>query len=245
MEMQSTPAAVETAPNIWQTIVGVFTSPSQAFEGFKKKPTLLVLLILTFLISYFMSVPIAKYNAMVQYDLVKTSEIIPPAQLEEIRTKAENANPWLSSIGTPFVIVVVGLVTALLAMFFGRVIFGGSAGYKEIWGVVLLTGLITILGGLLRIPLVLAKGTMLVSYGLAAFFPGKNFSSILYSLFFYCDIFFVWSVIAGGIGYSKIFGISRGKGIFTAFISSFIMVLLLVSLTAFGISIAGVEVSFF
>lgn len=246
MEMQSAPSpVVEAAPSIWQTIVEVFTSPTKAFDGYKKGPTILVPLLLVILLSFFMSVPVAKYNAMVQYELVKTSEIIPPAALEQMRSDAENVNPWVNSIGSPAAVVIIGLIAALLAMFFGRVIFGGSAGFKEVWGIVLLTGLITILGGLLRIPMVLAKETMLVSYGLAAFLPGKDFSSILYSLLFYCDIFFFWSVIVAGIGYSRIFDISRGKGIFTAFISSFIMILLLIGLTTVGLSFAGVDISFF
>lgn len=246
MEMQSSPPAASVeAPSIWQTMIGVFTGPTQAFEGYKKRPTILVVLLVTMVLAYGMTVGVAEYNAKMQYEMLKTSEIIPPAQLEQMRIEGENVNRWTNAIGAAIVVPIITLIAALLAMFFGRVIFGGTGGFKAVWGVAMLAGLIALFGGFLRIPLVLSKGTMLVSYGLAAFLPGKDFTSIFYSLCYYCDIFFVWDVIVGGIGYSAIFGISRGKGIFTAFISGFIMVLLLIGLTAIGISFAGVEITFF
>jgi hypothetical protein len=246
MEMHSAPIpAVEAAPSIWQTMVEVFTSPTKAFDGYKKNPTILILLIVTMVIAYLMSVPTAKYEAINQYEMMKSSEILPPTVIEKMRTDAENMSGWIGAVGKPIAIPIFGLISALLALFFGKVIFGGTAGFKEVWGVVLLAGLIGLLGEILRIPLVMAKETFLVSYGLAAFFPGKNFTSILYALFFFMDVFFVWTVFVAGVGYAKIFGISRGKGIFTAFISSFIVILLVMALILVSMSFAGVKISFF
>ena len=140
--------------------------------------------------------------------------------------------------------VFASLISALVVWFVGSFFFGGTAKFKAVWGVALITSLIPMAGGLLRMPMVIAKDSILVSYGLAAFMPGGDFTSILFTFLYYLDAFAIWSLIVAGIGYAAVFGFSRGKGITTSAIVSLLFIVLIISLSAIGMSFAGVKITF-
>ena len=240
------PEVVAVKPkSIWGIIVKVFSAPKQAFEDFKPKPRILVLLIITMVVAAVVALGTAKYQALLQYELLKTSAVIPQQILDQTRQAASEVDLLKAIPGGAIVVVIVGLLVALVAWFIGGFLMGGKAKFKAAWATTLLGGLIMELGSLVRLPLIMAKESVYVSLGLAAFFPGKDFRSIFYSLLYYFDIFMVWAIIVTGIGYGIIFGLSRGKGITTAFIAYAVFVLLSITLSSVGLSFAGVEISFF
>ncbi len=232
------------SPSTISLIIGVFTSPTQAFGEFKKRPRLLVPLIVTIVLMAIGGAIGAKYNNMAQYDMMKKSTTLPPAVLEEMRQNALDSGPVTGAITPAVAVVVINLLAALVAWFLGSFVFGGKSNFKAVWATCIMGGLIPVAGGLLKLPLMYAKDTMQVSYGLAALMPGKDFTSILYSLLFYLDVFAIWGVIVTGIGYAAIFGLTKGKGITMSAIVTLIFVGLLIGMTAFGMSFAGVEMSF-
>lgn len=232
------------AKSIWGIMIGVFTSPTEAFAEFKKKPTILIPLIAIFVLAGGVGALMAEYSSMMQYEMLKNSTVIPPQALEEMRQDALDPSMLTTGLFGGIAIVVFGVISALVAWFLGSVIFGKKANFKAVWGVELVAGLIPMVGGLLRLPMVYAKGTMMVSYGLAALLPGRDFTSILYSLLYYTDIFAVWGIIVAGIGYAAIFGLSRGKGIAIAAIAFGLFVMISIGLSAVGMMFAGVEITF-
>ena len=229
--------------SIFSLVVGVFTSPTATFAEFSQRPQILIPLILTVVIMAATGAVSVKYSSMAQYEMMKTSTVIPPAALEEMRQDALDANPVTGAIAPVAFVVVIGLLAALVAWFLGSFVFGGQAKFGAVWAVGLMGGLISIVGGLLRLPLVFAKGTILVSYGLAAVLPGKTFTSVLYSIFYYLDVFAVWGIIVTGIGYAAIFGLTKGKGMAVAAITMLLFTGLLIGLTVFGMSMAGVDIT--
>lgn len=231
--------------NIWAIIGGVFSAPTEAFESFKSNPTWVIPLILVVILGGVNGVLMGPYGAQAQVDMLETSTSLPPEAMEQIIANAQDSNPVTSFLGGAFVLGFVTLLTAAVAMFLGKFVFGGASTFLPIWGVTLLGELIQMLGGLLRMPLVWAKDTMFVSYGLASLMPGKDLTSIFYSLTYYCDFFWFWSAVVTGIGYAAIFGISRGKGWTTSFVTFFMFVVLIILMSAVGLSFAGVEFSFF
>lgn len=245
-EMSESPSVTsESALSAWGVIVSVFTNPKEAFESYVKKPSIVWPLILTIVIGGLVAGATGKHGAMMQYDIMKNSIILPAEVLEEMRTSALEANPVTSGVTGAIMVVVITLISALIVWVLGSFVLGGKAKYKEVWGAVLLAGLIPLLGDLARLPMVFAKDSMLVSYGFAAMMPGKNFTSILYQLAYFADFFAIWGLIVAGIGFGCVFGLSRGKGTTIAVLNFVIVVTIVISLTAFGMSFAGVEISFF
>jgi len=231
--------------SIWKIMVGVFTAPTEAFAAFNLKPRILMVLLVTIVLGFITNYFMTEYSAQMQYDMVSQSTIIPPQQLEQMRADAANPNRLtggLVAVGGQFIGV---LIFALIAWGLGSFLMGGDSTFKKVWGVSLLSGLISMIGGLVKLPLIMAKDSIYVSFGLAALFPGKDFTSIMYSVLFYLDAFMIWALIVSGIGFAAVFNISRGKGITIAIIIDLLFIVVMVGLMSVGMSFAGVEIKFF
>ena len=229
--------------SIFSLVIGVFTSPSATFTEFSRRPQILIPLILTVVLMAVAGAVGVKYSSMAQYEMMKTSTVLPPAALEQMRQDALDANPVTGAIAPAAFVVVIGLLAALVAWFLGSFVFGGQSKFGAVWAVGLMGGLISVVGGLIRLPMVFAKGTIFVSLGLSAVLPTKSFTSVLYSIFYYLDVFAVWGIIVTGIGYAAVFGLTKGKGVALAAITTLLFVGLLIGMTVFGMSMAGVDIT--
>ena len=123
-------------------------------------------------------------------------------------------------------------------------LFGGKAKFSEIWGVGLLAAIIPMIGGLIRIPMAIAKGTAQVSIGPAALLAQTDYVSVLGFFFYFTDVFAIWSLVVLCFGYAAIFGISGTKGAATAILSWLIMTVIALGAMLGGMSLAGVDIRF-
>lgn len=250
--MESTQPGVVTgtpgpSPSVWSRIGNVFFSPTQAFENYSVSTSALVtLIILTVVLSIAMTFPIMKYQTLEQIRVLETSPNIPPQALEQMRQNAENPGLVGSIVVTPIVILIIGIIGALLAWMFGGFIFGGKkVSFATVWSVALLGGLISMIGAVLKVPLIIAKESVRVSFGLAALLGSMKPTAIFYTFASYLDVFAIWSLIVTGIGYALIFGFTRGKGIAISVLVWVIVLGAAISLQVMGLMLAGVDVTFF
>jgi hypothetical protein len=229
----------------WGIIAGVFTKPTESFAAFNLKPRILIILLVAIILGLVSNYFMAEYSAKMQYEMVSQSTVIPPQQLEQMREKIDNPDRVMGAIFGAVGQVVVGVIIALLAWALGSFVMGGESTFKKVWGVTMLGGLIPLAGAVIKLPLIIAKDSMYVSFGLAALFPEKDFTSIVYSVLFFFDAFMIWSLIVTGIGFAAIFNITRGKGIAIALILDLLFIGFMIGIMAVGMSFAGVELSFF
>jgi hypothetical protein len=252
-EAQQSPGPADVAalsPDVKQkstfgVLVDVFTAPTRAFEAFNAQPRVLLAIILLVVISAATGYLTAPYSAQLNAEILSQSSTLPPEYLEQTRQNAENPSLLQPVIGAPVVIIIVTLVEALVALFLGKLIFGGDAKFKTVWGVGLLSALIVAVGGLLRVPLIMAKDSMFVSIGPAALLPNKTFTSLAYLFFYYLDLFAIWAIIVAGIGYAVVFGFTRGKGYTVSVIVSVLMILIGMTFQYVGMAFAGVKTTLF
>jgi len=240
----TTEAVPASSRSIWAIVVDVFAAPTKAFESFKQKPTIWVPLILIIVLAAISGGIPYKQNAQAQYDLLSQSTTLPPQFLEQARQDVESGSPWKGTIGGAIVFPIISLIVALIAWVFGSFIFGKKTPYLHVWGVTLLADLIGLVGAVLRTLLIVAKDSVFVSLGPAALMPGKDFTSILYTILYYTDIFTIWGVIVAGLAYATIFGLSRAKGMTISIILWALVLLFVVGGQVIGLSFAGVDVSF-
>lgn len=93
---------------------------------------------------------------------------------------------------------------------------GGNGRFKHMLGLVYWTGLIPyVLGSILRLPLVLAKESVMgVSLGLAALGGGLEYTSFGYQLLTtYGDFTMWWALVLLVIGVGKVYELNRGSAI--------------------------------
>jgi hypothetical protein len=234
----------QTTPgkSIWQILVGVFSSPSTAFAAFDRKPQIVIPLIIVLLLGGISGGMMAPYMSRAQHDMLQQSTIIPADQLAKMD---KPPNPAFSGFMGAVGVLFIGLVYTLLIWPFGNFVFGGQARFLKLWGVTLLGGIIAQVGNLLKLPLMIAKDSAYVSYGLAALLPGKDFTSLTYSFLYYLDGFAIWSLIVSGIGYAIVYKFSHGKGILMSFVVNMLIVIVMLVLTSVGMGLAGVKINLF
>jgi len=247
MDQNMTAATAEPGVDrsMWSIMAGVFTSPAQAFGDFNRRPKIAVVLIVTIIMGMIIGATTARYSAKMQYDLASRSTAIPAQALEQLQEKVEHPSPVLSALLGGAGQTIVAVIIALLAWGIGSFVMGGDSTFKKVWGATLLGGLIGQVGGLVKIPLMMAKDSIYVSFGLAALFPTKDFTSILYGVLFYLDAFAIWAMIVTGIGYAAVFNISQGKGISISVILSILGICVAIGGMLVGMSFMGVKISFF
>lgn len=235
----------EQPVGIWGIMVNVFASPVKAFANYASRPRIIIPVIAIFVLTGIFSAATSPQSAQSQVDMMKKSTSLPPQIVEQMQRDAQNKNPLVDGVVGAVAVTIITIISSLLAWFLGSFFFGGDSKFKAVWGVSLLAGLIPQIGNLLKLPLIYAKDTLYVSYGLAAFMPGKDFTSLLFAILFFFDAFVIWSIIVEGIGFSAVFGFSRGKGTAVAIITTVVMTAIYLGLTVVGMSFAGVEISFF
>jgi len=245
---EMSPAMDEMPRSIWSIIVDVFVSPTRGFIAFAQKPGVLIPLLLLILLTVITGLLTHEYSSKMMMDLMKNATKLPPEAMDAMQKNlsAQGAGRIvMSMVGGAVWVTIIGLIAALISWFLGSFVFGGQSKFKGVWGVTLLGSLIPLVGGLLRIPLVIAKKSIYVSYGIAALFPDKDFTSFIYSLLYQLDIFAIWGIIVTGIGYAAIFHFSRGKGMTVSIIVSLLFTLISITMQLLSWSAMGIKITFF
>ncbi|MEE9441852.1 MAG: YIP1 family protein [candidate division Zixibacteria bacterium] len=232
--------------SIWRIIPAVIYSPVKAFEDYNKNPKLLFPIILVVILTGLFAAATTEYSAKLQYEIMQTSTVLPPAALEQMKSDYENPNYLKAGLFGAGFGLIPGLLAALVAWGVGTFFFGGTTKFTRVWGVSLLIGVIGLLASfVIKWPLMAASGSAQASIGFAAFFHNLGITSIFYLFLLYIDAIAIWLIILSGLAYSVVFGISRGKGMATSIITTLILVITMIGLQVIGMSFAGIELSWF
>jgi hypothetical protein len=92
---------------------------------------------------------------------------------------------------------------------------GGQVGFRKMFAFMSYSSVIMALGSLIKVPLVLAKGSIDVRTSLAVFAPSLDLRSPAAVLLSSFDIFSIWQVVALCFGFGVLsgFGIKKSAGI--------------------------------
>jgi hypothetical protein len=134
--------------------------------------------------------------------------VILPSQLEELRRQVEDPEQravaarwmrtvtWMAPAIVPLTIVVIGFVVHGIA----RLALGGDGRVVQSLAVTTHAYLINVVGELVRVSLMLAKGSPEVFLGPAALLPGALEGTFLFRFMGQLDVFAAWKVVLIGIG---------------------------------------------
>lgn len=111
-------------------------------------------------------------------------------------------------VAAPISILAGAALGGLIYWGVSNVVLGGRPLYKALLELVSVSLLIQLLGGMLRVPLVLSTGDPYASIGLGAFVEsGSRFQPLLMQI----DPFAIWAVYLVTIGLSQIYGVSTKR----------------------------------
>jgi len=215
-------------------LIQVFTAPGQFFEKLKDNPKILV--------------PYIVVGAMTLTFLFMAGDIIVKMQLDQMAKNPNLSATQMPSAGVMkgmtiaggmFAILLVPILAAGLALFFGNFVLAGKVKFKQVLSVMLYGEVVFMLGGLITLPLILAKDSLQVSFSLAMFAIDQPIDSVMYVALSKIALFQIWEIIVIGIGLSKLYNVPSNKGYLLSVLSMGLLPVIQVLTTIVSKAISG------
>jgi hypothetical protein len=198
---QTTGTATEVRDQgLFARLVGVIFSPRRTFAVVAAHPRWFAMLALVILVT-----------AIVTGGFMFTSTG-QQAWLDEMAKRGYNAQQMegmqrfapfagiMTIVGIVVMTPVVVLVISGILLVVFTVGMGGNATFKQLFSVVVHSQVVGLVGGLLKLPINFATGSMSSSTSAAVFFPMLDDTSFLARLVGMLDLFLVWWVVVLAIG---------------------------------------------
>ncbi|MCP4685741.1 MAG: YIP1 family protein [bacterium] len=225
-------AATATASDSGLSVAGlwqVFTGPSAFFERLKKNPKIIVpwiaLVIVAFIVAWFTW----EYGARLQIEMMEgyvERGFIPQSEvptLESLQTQ--------SLITILFFCILPSLLAAGLAMLVGNFMMSGKATFKQVFSVMIYGELLFWVGQLVKVPLIMAKDSLNVTFSLALLVGDRGPTDPLWVALDKIGVFYIWEWAVIGIGLAAVYGFTRAKGYWLAVLSMGLLSLLHIIIT--------------
>lgn len=215
-------------------IISVFWEPSKTFSSIKERVSWLDFLI-PFLVVVIVSLATIPYVTPIavkeQVARIEKSDKIPESRKEEIIERIES-NPVgvRSYIISPIVIGVSILITALLIQLVANFILGGEVKFLSAVAIYSYANLVGILGYLVKVPLMVSRGTTKVYTSLAVFLEPSG--TFIFRFFNAVDVFTVWKVLLIGFGVGIFTGVKPSKAISVMLVAWLVLALILAGLSS-------------
>lgn len=195
-------------------IVGIFSSPREAFESIEQKPTWVVPFIIgliVFFVFQFFTLDIQVQDRIAMME----ARGMTGEQLAMVRSQMEGPAKYAGFIVGPIFMLIVWAILSGIYMFVGNTVMGGESSFKKVFSVIAWSSLIGTVSLLLRTFLVVSKGTnqgVVTSPAILLPTPGMaEGPNALYRLLNQFDLFTIWSMFVTIIGFSVIFKFTMKK----------------------------------
>lgn len=216
-------------------LVKIYTDPVEAFKAIKNSPSWIFPIILTLLFSFVFMYSTTDIQKEIQRKSILESERIPEnvkdQALENLDKPSFFREKIMPSITSVVITFIVPLMIALVFFVFGNFIFGGKSTFKLNFAAVCWAGMIGLLEMIIKLPLILYKGTMEVYTSLALFMDVSQSKTFVFSMLNMFDVFSIWKIVVYASAFMVIYNFSKQKS-YATILSLFIVM----SLIGFGFS---------
>lgn len=193
--------AEQKQPKLFSRIINVFFAPTATFKAVKIKPAWLVPAI----IYAVLAVAMAHLIKPVAMDVQKEKTIeqlmnrgMDQEQAEELATKNLGIGQKLMYPMTLIGTFIAFFVLAGVWLFISNIVLGGQAKYAQLLGVVVYKSFIDLLGGYIKVPIILSKQSIDVHFSIAMFLQKSE--GFLYKFLSKIEVFNIWGIAVLCIG---------------------------------------------
>jgi hypothetical protein len=224
--------------------VAVFTDPRKAFSSIRRNHEWLVLLIILSIVgiaSYQMTKPLIIKSQLENLEerLSRFGNLPAERKQEIMDQQAEQlANPLWQFL-TPVFYIVVLMVGSGILLFLGNIIMGGETKFLLVLNMFALSWLVTIPETIIKVPLMLSKGSAKVQTSLALLLPADQSNTFLGTILGKFDIFGLWQLALVIFGLSILTKASVNKSAWAVGITWFIWVIIQGGLASLGFNLGG------
>ena len=195
-------------------IVLIFTNPSKVFANLKLYPDWLLPILLIIVFTIGSGLLLKDLGIQAYKQKILDSEQFTEEQKEQFLEGVEKSGAFQSVMGVVgpviFIFAAFAIATGVLYLT-GNFVFGGTSTYKTMFSVYTWGSVVSVLEGLIKVPVALAKNSVNVYTSLAVFFDPAESGTTLFKLANAVDIFTLWRLFLWGLGISIIYKFSQGK----------------------------------
>jgi len=201
-----------------QRAVKIYSDPESAFESIREKPTWLFPVLVTIILALITIFSTTDLQLQAQKDAILKSEMIPEDQKDQIlENMEENQSSFVKTKILPSGMAVIGTffyfaIAAGIFMMIGNLIMGGNTTFKQNFALFAWGSLIGVAETVVKVPLMLSKGSYKVYTSLALLMDESQSKTVLFQLLDAIDLFAIWKVIVFAIGFGVIYKFGKKKG---------------------------------
>ena len=202
-------SADSSGPGFLQRLGWLFSSPGKALQPPRSSSLWVIPLVVTGLMIASEAVLLRDLGIAQVKTRIAQNEKLSDAQREQIlqnmdsgQTGGAGSQAGRALIGAVFGILIGFGLPALLYLLGFNFVLGAKVPFRDIWTVVLFTALITVPREILRVPLMLSKGTLHVYTSPAAFVPPDDRVAVQVLNTF--DIFDLYRLVALTLGFAVV-----------------------------------------
>ena len=200
--------------SLFGKIIGVFTSPGNAFQAIAAKPqwlpALLISLVITMGNMFFMQPVMLKEQAIKTQEKMQERNM-DQDQIDQTLEKTQKIAKIAMYPTTIIGVFIMVLIAGGIWLFVSNTILGGEAKYKQMLGVIAFSGFIPLLGSIIKTPIMIAQQTTNVHFSLATFMSDELVDTFLYKFLAQIEFFTIWSLIVTCIGIAVVAKLSVKK----------------------------------
>ena len=187
----------------------VFTQPGKLFAKLKDNPKILVPYLAVIIVSLISMFLIADVLTKTQLESDAMRERL---QGQPLPPNVEIMIKYNIIIFGSLASILLPLITAGIAIFWGNFVYAGKARFKHILSVALYGQFLFDVGGLLASLIIMVKGSIMAPFSLGVLAAGQGLDSIPFIALSKIDLFNIWEIIVIGIGLASIYNFERNKG---------------------------------
>lgn len=200
--------------NVFNKIVGIFTSPRETFVSINQNPNWIVPFIIGLV--FFFIFQFATMEIQTNYQIATMEAKDTPAdQIEIAKTQMQGPLKYIGFVAGPIFILIIWVVFAAFFYLFTNWMVDGESSFKKVFSIVAWSSLVGNLGLILLTFLIVSKGTMHgVTMDLSLLVttpPLGEEPGLLYLILSKFDLFVIWQIILWIIGLSVTYNTTTNK----------------------------------
>jgi len=216
-ELAATPESeVQEKPlNFLGRLAGIFSSPIKTLADIAARPNYmapLIIMLAGVLILTQISLPALLSDSEPAIEKSLEGRNLPPDQMDRAREIGMAYARNFSAVSAALYTLIASIVASAVLLFTGNIVMRGKANFRQIFSLYVWTGLVGVLGYIIRTPLALSKGTMKVFFGPAVLLPDEAEQTTLFRILAALDVFSLWRVALLALGFAAVYKFSKGKG---------------------------------
>jgi hypothetical protein len=193
--------------NIWR----IFYKPSAVAASVDERPAWLVPVIVILVLGFVAVYATYEYNVAYQKQVFEKMQRdrgtgLDPESLFEMTPAKRFYGGAIGGLS-----MVLGVLVGAAILHGVALVVGGKSSFRKVFCYYAYAWIIPAVGGLVKLPLVIARKSIDVRSSLAALTPGVAFDSPLGVMLNSADVFYIWMLVVTVFGYSILTGLGTKK----------------------------------